>query len=72
VAGSEDGGMTKPLDDEAVAALEEEDRLHKEARELRTKPSFSKVDQERLNAIYAALNDLHLTEAWRRGRPGKH
>ena len=64
--------MTKPLDDEAVAALEEEDRLHKEARELRTIPSFSKVDQERLDAIYAALNDLHLTEAWQRGRPGKH
>ncbi len=64
--------MIELLDDEAIAALKDEERLHKEARELRTKRSFSKVDQERLNSIYAALNDLHLTDAWQRGRPGKH
>ena len=64
--------MTELLDDEAIVALKEEERLHKEARELRTKRSFSKVDQERLNAIYSSLNDLHATEPWQRGRPGKH
>ncbi len=62
--------MAKLLDDEAVAALEEEE-LHNEARELRTKNSFSKVELERLNAIYAVLSDLHATEAWQRARPGK-
>ena len=63
--------MSKLLDDEAAAALEEDERLRNEARELVTKSPFTKADQDRLSAIDAALAKLHATEAWQRARPQK-
>ena len=55
--------MGRTLDEESIAALNEEQRLLTEILELKKK---IKADQDRLNALDAERAKLHETEAWRR------
>ena len=58
--------MKRNLDEESIAALEEEQRLFTEILEFRKKLALTKADQDRMDSLNAERDRLHATEAWKR------